>query len=64
MNAVVTAVICRCMAYIAVLAFVFGLVRMSGDYHYLWFLFLLLTCYIVPTYESGVKKSGTDGKNS
>lgn len=63
MNAVVTSIICRCIAYLSVLAFVFGLVWMSGNYNYLWFLLLLFTCEIVPIYESGVSNNGTDRQN-
>ena len=50
MKAVITGIVCRALAYIAVLTFVFGLIYMSKNYNYLWFLFLLITCEFVPTY--------------
>ena len=53
MKAVIVSIVCRLLAYISVLAFVFGLVIWSGNYKFLWFLLLLLTCELVPLYESG-----------
>lgn len=53
MKAVVISVICRLLAYISILAFVFGIVYISGNYRYLWFLFLLPTCEFIPTFEYG-----------
>ena len=64
MKAVIVSVICRLLAYISVLAFVFGVVALSGNYNFLWLLLLLLTCEFVPTYqEKEVKNDRTDGKN-
>lgn len=51
MKAIIVSVICRLLAYIAVLAFVFGIVFLSGNYKFLWLLLLLLTCGFVPVYE-------------
>lgn len=46
------AVICRLLAYIAVLAFVFGLVYITNNYKFLWFLLLLCTCELIPIYQT------------
>lgn len=54
MKAIIVSTVCRLLAYISVLAFVFGLVVWSGSYKFLWFLLLLLTCGLVPTYESRI----------
>lgn len=64
MKAIIVSSICRLLAYISVLAFVFGIVALSGNYNFLWLLLLLLTCALVPVYESkGDKNDRTDGKN-
>lgn len=64
MKAVAISIICRCVAYVAVLAFVFGLVWISGNYSYLWFVFLLLTCTLVPIIEEReITNNGTDREN-
>lgn len=48
---IIISVICRTLAIIAVLAFVFLLVYISGRYSFLWFLFLILACKYVPVYK-------------
>lgn len=64
MKAIIVSLICRLLAYISVLAFVFGIVALSGNYNFLWLLLLLLTCALVPVCESkGDKNDRTDGKN-
>ena len=61
MKAIIVAVICRLLAYISVLSFVFGIVALSGNYNFLWLLLLLLTCEFVPTYRfEGGKNERTD----
>ena len=60
MKAIAISVICRCIAFVSILAFVFGLIYISGNYGFLWLLFLLFTCYFVPTYESGFTNNRTD----
>ena len=67
MVVVMVSVICRLIAYVSVLAFVLGLVAMSGNYGYLWFLLLLSTCELIPTYGytrrvDGDENGGNDGK--
>lgn len=67
MVVVMVSVICRLIAYVSVLAFVFGLVAMSGNYGYLWFLLLLSTCELIPIYgytrrADGDENGGNDGK--
>lgn len=64
MKAVIVSLICRLLAYMSVLAFVFGIVTLSGNYNFLWLLLLLLTCEFVPTYQTkGDKNDRTDGEN-
>lgn len=67
MVAIIVSVICRLIAYVSVLAFVFGLVAMSGNYGYLWFLLLIGTCKVIPTYGytrrvDGEENGGNDGE--
>lgn len=61
MKAVIVSIVCRLLAYISVLAFVLGLVIWSGNYNFLWFLLLLLTCELVPLYESGCGSYDNNG---
>lgn len=60
MKIVIISVICRLIAYISVLAFVYGVVAVSGNPKYLWLLALLITCELVPTYEIGHKDNEKD----
>ena len=48
---IITSIICRLMALVAVLAFVFAMVVFTNSLHCLWLLFLLLTVELVPVYE-------------
>ena len=48
---IITSIICRLLGLVAVLAFVFAMVVVTGSLHCLWLLFLLLAVDIVPTYE-------------
>ena len=67
MKAVIAGVICRVLAYIAILAFVFGLIYISKNYNYLWFLFLLITCEFIPIYtwkEEHEKHNKNDKDNN
>lgn len=56
----ISTIICTALVIIAVLAFVFGLVYISGNYNFLWFLFLLLTCEFVPTYKTTEENNKED----
>ena len=64
MKAVIVSIIARLIAYIGVLAFVFGLVYTTQNTGFLWLLFLLLTVEFVPVYnyksESNTKKENGD----
>lgn len=53
----ITTTICTTLLIIAVLAFVFGLVYISGNYNFLWFLFLVLTYTFITR-----KNDGKDNK--
>jgi len=48
---IITSIICRLLAVVAILAFVCFMVVFSGSLHCLWLLFLLFAAELVPTYE-------------
>ena len=48
---IMTSIICRLLGLIAVLAFVFGMVALTGNLHCLWLLFLLFAIEVIPVYE-------------
>lgn len=48
---IIASIICRLLALVAILAFVFAMVWFTGKLSCLWLLFLLLVVEIVPTYE-------------
>lgn len=48
---IITSVICRLLGLVAVLAFVYFMVILTGSLHCLWLLLLLLAVDIIPTYE-------------
>lgn len=65
---IITSIICRLLAVMAILAFVYFMVVFSGSLHGLWLLFLLFVVDIIPTYESKkefpINKENKDGKNN
>ena len=65
MRAVIISIICRCLAYLAVLAFVFGIVHTTKNTKYLWLLLLIMTVYFIPTYEcKGIANTDNNGNKS
>lgn len=48
---IVTSIICRLLALVAILAFVFAMVAITNNLNCLWLLFLLLAAEIVPVYN-------------
>lgn len=48
---IITSIICRLLAIVAVLIFVYLMVVFTGSLSCLWLLFLLLAVELVPTYE-------------
>ena len=48
---IIASIICRLLAIVAILAFVYFMVVFSGSLHCLWLLFLLFAVDLVPTYE-------------
>ena len=48
---IIASIVCRLLALVAVLAFVYFMVVLTGSLGCLWLLFLLLTVELVPTYE-------------
>lgn len=61
---IIASVICRLLALVAILAFVFAMVWFTGKLSCLWLLFLLLVVEIVPTYEfSSERKDDRDAES-
>jgi hypothetical protein len=60
-SSIITSIICRLLALIAVLAFVYAMVVLTGSLGCLWLLFLLLAVELVPTYEFKTKNSEDKG---
>ncbi len=48
---IIASIICRLLALVAVLAFVYFMVVFTGSLGCLWLLFLLLAVELVPAYE-------------
>lgn len=48
---IIASIVCRLLALVAVLAFVYFMVVFTGSLGCLWLLFLLLAVELVPTYE-------------
>lgn len=48
---IIASIVCRLLALVAVLAFVYFMVVLTGSLGCLWLLFLLLAVELVPTYE-------------
>lgn len=48
---IIASIICRLLGLVAVLAFVYLMVVLTGKLSCLWLLFLLFAVEIVPTYE-------------
>ena len=54
---IIASIVCRLLALVAVLAFVYFMVVWTGSLGCLWLLFLLLAVEFVPTYEFKHKRS-------
>lgn len=50
MKAIIISLICRTLAFISVLAFVFGICFFTNNLHFLWLLFLILTVEFIPVF--------------
>jgi membrane protein YdbS with pleckstrin-like domain len=48
---IIASIVCRLLAIVAVLAFVYFMVVLTGSLSCLWLLFLLLAVELVPAYE-------------
>lgn len=57
---IIASIICRLLALVAILAFVFAMVWFTGKLSCLWLLFLLLVVEIVPVYEFKSEKESKD----
>lgn len=51
MKATVISLICRTLAFISILGFVFGICYFTKNLTYLWLLFLLFTTEFIPVFE-------------
>jgi hypothetical protein len=65
---IIASIICKLLAIVAILAFVYFMVVFSGSLHCLWLLFLLFAVDLVPTYEFKrefpINKENKNGKNN
>jgi hypothetical protein len=60
---IIASIVCRLLGLIAVLAFVYFMIVLTGSLGCLWLLFLLLAVDIIPTYEFKSHNSTDDNKN-
>jgi hypothetical protein len=61
---IIASIVCRLLGLVAVLAFVYFMVVLTGSLGCLWLLFLLLAVELIPTYEFKHKNSDDKGDNS
>jgi hypothetical protein len=61
---IIASIVCRLLALVAVLAFVYFMVVLTGSLGCLWLLFLLLAVEFVPTYEFKHRKSDDEKENN
>lgn len=57
---IIASIICRLLGFVAVLAFVYFMVVLTGSPSCLWLLFLLFAVDIIPTYEFKSGRSKED----
>jgi hypothetical protein len=60
---IIASIVCRLLGLVAVLAFVYFMIVLTGSLGCLWLLFLLLAVEIIPTYEFKSHNSTDDNKN-
>lgn len=48
---IITSIVCRLLGLVAILAFVYFLIVLTGSLNCLWLLFLILILDYIPTYE-------------
>lgn len=58
MKAIMTSMVCRCILYLAILAFIFGIIYISGCFKFLYLLVLLPTCVLIPSYKVSTGQTG------
>lgn len=61
---IIASIVCRLLGLVAVLAFVYFMVVLTGSLGCLWLLFLLLAVELIPTYEFKHKNLDEKGDNS
>ena len=59
---IIASIVCRLLGLVAILAFVYFMVVLTGSLGCLWLLFLILTVDYIPTYEFNRKTSGEENK--
>ena len=59
---IIASIVCRLLGLVAILAFVYSMVVLSGSFVCLWLLFLLLAVDFIPTYEFKRESTNEDNK--
>ena len=59
---IIASIVCRLLGLVAVLAFVYAMVVLTGSLGCLWLLWLLLAVELVPTYEFTHKNLNDKGE--
>lgn len=61
-SSIIASIVCRLIGLLAVLAFVYFMVVLTGKLGCLWLLFLILAVDYIPTYEFTHKSSDKENK--
>ena len=61
-SCIIASIVCRLLGLVAVLAFVYFMVVLTGKLGCLWLLFLILAVDYIPTYEFTHKSSDEENK--
>lgn len=61
---IIASIVCRLLGFVAVLAFVYFMVVLTGSLGCLWLLFLLLAVELIPTYEFKHKNLDDKGEQT
>lgn len=61
---ITASIVCRLLGFVAVLAFVYFMVVLTGSLGCLWLLFLLLAVELIPTYEFKHKNLDDKGEQT
>jgi hypothetical protein len=61
---IIASIVCRLLGLVAVLAFVYFMVVLTGSLGCLWLLFLILAVEFIPTYEFKSSRDDNKEKNN